>query len=149
MFFTLAYLEVSLASIPRNSWWLDSIATTHISVSMQGCLSYRRPSYGERYIFMGDGKSVEVEAIGHFRWLLGTGLYLDLKDIFIIPSFRWNLVSVSLLDKFGYHCSFKNNQFSLSLNSNMVPIHWVFMITFIWLTRLHHIMKSCMWIHVV
>ena len=69
---------------------------------------------------MGDGKSVEVEAIGHFRLLLGTGYFLDLLDTFIVPSFRRNLVSVSLLDKFGYFCSFGNNQFSLSINSNVV-----------------------------
>jgi len=78
------------------------------------------PSGGERYIFVGDKKSVEVEAIGHFRLLLETGLYLDLKDTFIVPSFRQNLVSISLLDKFGYHCSIENNQFSFSLNLNIV-----------------------------
>ncbi|KAL3617107.1 hypothetical protein CASFOL_039501 [Castilleja foliolosa] len=95
-------------------------ATTHISVSMQGCLSYRKPSDDERHIFVGDGKSVEVEAVGHFRLLLRTGFYLDLKDTFVVPSFRRNLVSISLLDKFGYLCSFENNKFSLSLNSNIV-----------------------------
>ena len=51
----------------------------------------------------GDEKSVEVEAIGYFRLLLGTGFYLELKDT---SSLRRNLVSVSVLDKFGYHCSF-------------------------------------------
>ena len=39
-FLTLVCSEVNLASVPRNTWWLDSGATTHISVSMQGCLSY-------------------------------------------------------------------------------------------------------------
>ncbi|KAI9185891.1 hypothetical protein LWI28_011651 [Acer negundo] len=87
---------------------------------MQGCLSYRKPSDAERHIFVGDGKSVEVEAIRHFRLLLGTGYYLDLSDTFVVPSFRRNLVSVSLLDKSGYFCSFGNNQFSLSINSNVV-----------------------------
>ena len=67
---------------------------------------------------MGNEKSVEVETIGHFRLLLGTDFYLDLKDTFVVPPFRRNLVSV--LDKFGYHCSFENNQFSLSLNSNII-----------------------------
>ena len=33
-FLTLVYSEVNLASVPRNTWWLDSGATTHISVSM-------------------------------------------------------------------------------------------------------------------
>ena len=72
---------------------------------------------------MGDGKSVEVEAIGHFRLLLGTGLYLDLKDTFIVPSSRRNLVSASVLDKIGYHYSFQNNQFCLSLNLNIAGTH--------------------------
>ena len=89
-------------------------------VQRKGCLSYRRPSDGERHIFVGDGKSVEVEAIGHFRLLLGTGFYLDLIDTFVVPSFRRNLVSVSLLDKSGYNCSFRNNQFTLSINSDVV-----------------------------
>ena len=31
--------EVNLASIPNDTWWVDSGATTHISVSIQGCLS--------------------------------------------------------------------------------------------------------------
>jgi len=66
-----------------------------------------------------DEKSKNFEVIGHLRLLLGTCLYLDLKDTFIVPSFRRNLVSVSILNKFGYHCSFGNNQFSLSLNSNI------------------------------
>ena len=120
MFFTLVSSEVNLTSVSRNTWWLDSGATTHISVSMQSCLRYRRPSDGESYIFVGDEKSVEVEAIGHFRLLLGTVFYLELKDTFVVPSFRRNLVSFSVLNKFSYHCSFENNQFSLSLNSNIV-----------------------------
>jgi len=76
---------------------------------MQSCVSYPRPSDGKRYIFVGDGKSVSVETIGHFRLLLETGFYLELKDTFVVLSFRRNLVSISVLDKFGYHCSFGNN----------------------------------------
>ena len=74
---------------------------------------------------MGDRKQVEVKAIWHFRLLLGTRCYLDVKDTFIVPSFRWNLVSVSLLEKFGYSCSFGNNQFNLSLNSDTVGTSFI------------------------
>ena len=73
MFLTLVCSENNLASIPRNTWWLDSCATSNISVSMQGCLSYRKPINAERYIYVGDGKSVEMKVIGHFRLLLCTG----------------------------------------------------------------------------
>ena len=71
---------------------------------------------------MGDGQSVEVEAIGHFRLLLGTNYCLDLIDTFVVLSFRWNLISVFVLDKSGYSCSFGNNQFALSINSNVIGI---------------------------
>ena len=83
---TLVCSEVNLASVPRNTWWLDSSTTTHINVSMQACLSYRKPNDGEIYIFVGDDKSVEVDVIGTFRLLLGIDYYLDLKDTFVVPS---------------------------------------------------------------
>ena len=63
---------------------------------------------------------MEVQAIGYFRLLLYTGFYLDLKDTFVVPSFRRYLVSVSYLDKFGYLGSFGNNVFRLSFNSDIV-----------------------------
>ena len=80
MFLTLVCSKVNLASVPRNIWWLDSGATINISVSMKGCLSYRKPIDSERWIYVGEGKSMEVEAIEHFRLLLCTGFYFDLKD---------------------------------------------------------------------
>ncbi|RVX10784.1 hypothetical protein CK203_018368 [Vitis vinifera] len=38
-------------------------ATTHISVTMQGCLRSRMPTNGERYIYVGNGNKVAVKAI--------------------------------------------------------------------------------------
>ena len=69
---------------------------------------------------MGDGKTVAVEAIGTFRLLLKTGHFLNLEETYIVPSFRWNLVSISILNKFGYSCSFGNNNFSLLQYSNLI-----------------------------
>ena len=40
---------------------------------------------------------MQVEVIGHFRLLLCTGFYLDLKDTFVVPSF--NQVNLSLNSK--------------------------------------------------
>ena len=45
---------------------------------------------------------------------------MDLNETFVVPSFQRNLVSISVLDKFGYFCSFGNNKFSLFQNSNLV-----------------------------
>jgi hypothetical protein len=55
---------------------------------MQGYQNYRKPRDDERYIYVGDDNKAEVEAIRHFRLLLKTGLYLDLFDTFVVPSFR-------------------------------------------------------------
>ena len=60
-----------------------------LGVQRKSCLSYQKPIDSERWIYVGDGKSVEVEDIGHFRLLLlCTHFYLDLEDTFIVPSFR-------------------------------------------------------------
>lgn len=41
-------------------------------------------------------------------------------ETFVLPSIRRNLISISILDKSGYTCSFGNNKFSLSYDSNVV-----------------------------
>ena len=67
MTFVFVCSEVNLASVPKDTWWVDSGATTHISVSMQGCLWSRPPTDAERYIYVGDGNKVSVEAVGTFN----------------------------------------------------------------------------------
>jgi len=62
----LVCFEVNLAFVPKDTWWVDSSATTHISVTMHGCLRSQLLSDDERFIFVGDGKKVAVEAIGTF-----------------------------------------------------------------------------------
>ena len=43
---------------------------------MQGCLWSRPPIDAERYIYVGDENKFSVEAIGTFRLLLKTSVYL-------------------------------------------------------------------------
>ncbi|RVW94541.1 Retrovirus-related Pol polyprotein from transposon TNT 1-94 [Vitis vinifera] len=100
--------EINLAVVPTDTWWIDMGATTHISVTMQGCLRSRMPTDGERYIYVGNGNKAAVKAIGLFRLQLDSGCTLDLEETFVVPSFRRNLIFVSCLDKFGYCCSFGN-----------------------------------------
>jgi GAG-pre-integrase domain len=120
VFFSLICKEVNSVSVSIDTWWIDLGATTHISVSMQGCRSYHKSRDGERYIYVGDGNKAEVEAIGNFRLLLKTGLYLNLFDTFIVPSFRQNLIYISALDKLGFFCLFGDEKFGLYRHSNMV-----------------------------
>jgi hypothetical protein len=61
--FSLVYEEVNSVSVSINAWWIDSGATTHISVSMQGCRNYCKPRDGEIYIYVGDDNKAEVKTI--------------------------------------------------------------------------------------
>lgn len=74
---------------------------------------------------MGDEKLVKVKAIENSKLLLRIGCYLDFKKTHVIPSFRWNLVFISTLDKFGYSCSFGNNHFNFYLNSNIISTNYL------------------------
>ena len=80
--------EVNLALIPNHTWWIDIGATTHISVTMQGCLRRRVPIDTERFIYMGNGNKALVEVIGLFRLQLEFGCYLDLDKTLYVLSFR-------------------------------------------------------------
>ena len=119
-FLTLVCYEVNLTSVPIHTWWVDSSATTYISISLQGCLWGRSPNDYERFIYVGDGKTTKGEAIRTFRLLLKTCVYLDLKETYVVPPFRQNLISIYVLDKSGYYYSFGNSNFDLSLNSNVI-----------------------------
>lgn len=117
MFLALVCSETNLVEVPRNTWWLDSGATTNISVSLQGCLSYQTPTDAERRIHVADENPVHVEAIAHFRLFFVSSYFLDLKDTFVVPSFRRNLVSGPWLNISGYSCLTEKGTTTLSLNS--------------------------------
>ena len=114
--------KINLAIVPTDTWWIDTGATTHISVTMQGCLRSRMPTNGERYIYVGNGNKVAVKAISIFRLQLDFRCTLDLEETFVVLSFKWNLIYVLCLDKFGYYCLFRNGMISLYLNSNVIGI---------------------------
>jgi hypothetical protein len=80
----------------------------------------------EKYIYSGDGNKAKVEAIGYFKILLNTRFYLDLYKIFVVLSFRWNLISISSLDKNGFSYKFENRNFSLFLESKLVGFGKIF-----------------------
>ena len=87
---------------------------------MQGFKSQRRPSLRESKLRVGNDLEVSVESMGDVSLALGTGYELVLKDTFYVPSFRRNLISVSCLDKLGFHFSFGDRKLNLMLNFEVV-----------------------------
>jgi len=112
--------EVNLALIPPHTWWIDTGATIHMSSTMQGCIRSRTLSQHKRFIYLGNDNKVRVEAVAVYRLKLESDYFLDLDETFYVPSFRRNLIYVSLLDKPSYSCSFGNGKFSLFQSSNVV-----------------------------
>ena len=78
------------------------------------------PTNDERYIYVGNGNKAAVKAVGLLKLQLDSGCTLDLKETFVVPTFRRNLIYVSCLDKCGYYYSFKNGMVSLYLNSSVI-----------------------------
>ena len=68
---------------------------------------------------MGNENKALIQVINLFRLLLEFGCYLDLDETFYVLSFRWNLVSISRLDKSSYSCLLGNEKISLFQYSNM------------------------------
>lgn len=82
---SLVCYESNLVEVPSNTWWIDSGATTHITNSLQGYLSTRKPEESERFIYMGNRLKADVVAVGTYRLVLETGHQIDLEDIFLCP----------------------------------------------------------------
>ena len=98
---------------PCNTWWIDSGSTIHFVNTMQGFLNTRKPTSHEQQVYSGNKLFSQVEAVGTFRLILKSGYVLDLDNVFFIPHFSRNLISVSKLDIIGYGFWFINSTFSI------------------------------------
>ena len=74
----------------------------------------------EQFILFGNKMGSHVEAIGTCYLTLDGGFVLELQRTFYVPSFSWNLISVSRLVPFGYSCHFSETSFSLIYKSECV-----------------------------
>ena len=62
---------------------------------------------------------MSASAVGDVRVILNSSMHLDLIDIYYVPQFKRNLISVSCLNKFGYSVTF-NKDFIISKNNKFV-----------------------------
>jgi hypothetical protein len=61
-----------------------------------------------------------VETVGTFKLILKTGYVLDLENVFFIPCFSRNLISISKLDVIGFSFWFINSTFSIFKGENFI-----------------------------
>ena len=90
--------ESNLSKVPSNTWWFDSGATTHVSNTMQGFLTFKSTNLNDNFLFMGNRMKAPIEGMGTYRLVLDSGCHLDLLQTLHVPSLSRNLESVSKLD---------------------------------------------------
>ncbi|XP_060974782.1 uncharacterized protein LOC133039825 [Cannabis sativa] len=71
--------------------WRAKKGTFLTLVCSEGCLSYQKPNDAERSIYVGDGKSINVEAIGHFSLSInsntvGTGSLMVYDNLYLLDT---------------------------------------------------------------
>jgi hypothetical protein len=76
--FVSVCFESNLTEVLSNTWWLDSMATTHVSNTMQGFLSILTINPNKNFMLMGNRVRASIEAISTYRLFLDTGYHLDL-----------------------------------------------------------------------
>ena len=104
--------ELNLVEVPRNTWWLDSGASTHVSHIKQGFSTIQPLKGTESYLFMGNRMKARIEGIGTYRLIFDTGCFIDLENCLFVPECARNLVSVSRLDDLGFDFKIGHGVFS-------------------------------------
>ena len=87
---------------------------------MEGFISKRKPNEHEANLRVGNDAEVDVEAVGVVSLKLESGFQLILENVFYVPSFRRNLISVLVMDKIGYWFNIRNGKVNVFLDSQLI-----------------------------
>lgn len=60
-FYTSVCFEINLVYVPNDTWWVDSDATTHTSMSMHDFLWSHLSNDAVRFIYVGDGNKLQYK----------------------------------------------------------------------------------------
>ena len=99
-------VETCLAVLSTSIWCVDTGTTDHVCISLQGFQETRKLSDGEITISLRDATKVVVVAVGDVCLYFSRNKTMVLKNCLYVPTFRKNLISVSMLIKDGYSISF-------------------------------------------
>ena len=77
-------------------------------------------SVGEEQLFVGDSRPLSVMGKGKVLLKLTSGKILSLSEVLHVPNIRWNLVSVSVLNKVGVKVTFESDKIIMTKNGTFV-----------------------------
>ncbi|GJR93088.1 hypothetical protein Tco_0265262 [Tanacetum coccineum] len=78
---TSGIFTIELFSFPKsNSWIYDTSCSTHICNTIQGLRGYRKLNKRALDLYVGNGNTADVEAIGSYELILPSGMILILDN---------------------------------------------------------------------
>ena len=113
--YDLLVSESCLVEDDLSPWIINSGATNHVCSSFQMLSSSRELADRDVTMRVSSGKVVSAKAEGVAR-LNFRNKFLVLNNVFFIPGFRRNLISVSMLHEQLFSISFINNEIVISRN---------------------------------
>ena len=87
---------------------------------MQDFTTRRTPNKDEVKVSVGNGRTVEVKALGSVRLKLEFGFYLELDNVVYVPSMKRKLISISKLVLLGFYFTINKKGFNAFYESSQV-----------------------------
>ena len=113
--YDLLALEACSVEYDAHAWIIHPGATNHTCSSLQTLSSSMPLRDGDVSMRLDSGEVVSATAVGVARLEFGNN-FLVLNNVYFIPGFRRNLISISLLHEQLFSISFYNNMIIISRN---------------------------------
>ena len=104
---SLFVTQACLVTNRSHSWIVDSGATNHVCCSLQGFKETRRLEASGFSFSWGNGAVVSAAAVGELVLNFTHNKTIILRDVYYVPDFGKNLISVSKLMSDGFNLEFE------------------------------------------
>jgi transposase InsO family protein len=101
-------LNLNLATSIQD-WVIDTGSCAHLVSNVQALRDRRSLAKGEVVLKVGNGSSISAVTVGSLDLHLSSGLVLNLKNVYHVPSVFRNIISVSCLDAEGFCFEINNS----------------------------------------
>jgi hypothetical protein len=113
--------EVLMAELTTNTWWIDSVATRHITRSYEFFVDFKEKPTSEQKIYIGNNTYSDVLREGKCKFSVNESIIV-LYNVLYVPSIRRNLISVLILDGKGYSIKFKSRKLYISRGNISIKV---------------------------
>ncbi|GKA93660.1 zinc finger, CCHC-type containing protein [Tanacetum coccineum] len=113
----VAMISEAFSLDEEQSWWVDSGVTHHVCNNKSMFKTYEP---FDSILYMGNHSTAQVYGIGKVDLVFTSGNTLTLNNVLYVPDIRKNLMSGSILNKFGFKLVFESDKLILSKSGKFV-----------------------------